>query len=223
MPAKRTRSTSAVATGTLAVLLGFGLTVQIRANDEAPADQVVTREDDLVTILDDLDSREEELRQQIAERRQTIEELGSGQQQSGRALTEAQERAEAIGILNGSVPASGPGLRVTIEDPEGAVTAGILLDAIQELRGAGAEAIQVDAVRIVVSSYVGGDPGELVIDGQPVSAPYDLRAIGPSDDLTVALNVSGGVVADVARFGGTARVTQSDDVVVDAIRPTAGE
>ena len=119
--------------------------------------------------------------------------------------------------------ASGPGLRVTIEDPEGAVTAGILLDAIQELRGAGAEAIQVDGVRIVVSSYVDGDPGELVIDGQPISAPYDLRAVGPSDDLTVALNVSGGVVADVARFGGTARVTQTDDVVVDAIRPPTGE
>ena len=160
-------------------MLGFALTVQIRANDEVPGDQVVTREDDLVTILDDLDSQEEELRQQIAERRQTLEELGSGQQQRGRALTEAQERAEAIAVLNGSVPASGPGLRVTIEDPEGAVTAGILLDAIQELRGAGAEAIQVDGVRIVVSSYVDGDPGELVIDGQPISAPYDLRPSAP--------------------------------------------
>jgi uncharacterized protein YlxW (UPF0749 family) len=219
----RRRSASALATGALAVVLGFALTVQVRANDEVPGDQVVTREDDLVTILDDLDSQEEELRQQIAERRQTLEELGSGQQQRGRALTEAQERAEAIAVLNGSVPASGPGLRVTIEDPEGAVTAGILLDAIQELRGAGAEAIQVDGVRIVVSSYVDGDPGELVIDGQPISAPYDLRAVGPSDDLTVALNVSGGVVADVARFGGTARVTQTDDVVVDAIRPPTGE
>ncbi len=218
----RKRWVSAVATGTLAVVLGFGLTVQIRSTG-ADEDQVVTREDDLVRILDDLNSQEEQLRQQIAERRRSVEELGSGQLQSGRALSEAQERAEAIAVLNGSAPARGPGLRVTIQDPDGAVTAGILLDAIQELRGAGAEAIQVDDVRIVVSSYVDGDPGELVIDGQPISAPYDIRAIGPSDDLSVALNVSGGVIADVTRFGGTTRVVPSDDVVVDATRSALGE
>jgi uncharacterized protein YlxW (UPF0749 family) len=213
----RRRWGAAVATGTLAIVLGFGLTVQIR-NTGVPTELVGAREDDLVRILDDLDSQEEELRQQISERRQSLEELGSGQLQSGRALTEAQERAEAIAVLNGSVPATGPGLRVTVQDPEGAVTAGILLDAIQELRGAGAEAIQVDDVRVVVSSYVGGKPGELVVDGRPITAPYDIRAIGPADDLTVALNVSGGVVADVARYGGSTRVVQSDQVVVDATR-----
>ena len=111
---------------------------------------------------------------------------------------------------------------MTIQDPDGAVTAGILLDAIQELRGAGAEAIQVDDVRIVVSSYVGGNPGDLVIDGQPITAPYDIHVIGPSDDLNVALNVSGGVIADVARFGGATRVVPSDDVLVDATRKATG-
>jgi uncharacterized protein YlxW (UPF0749 family) len=209
-------------TGVLAVVLGFALTVQIRTSGES-AGQVVSREEDLVTILEGLDSQEEQLRQQLAERRRLVEELGTSQLQDGRALTEAQERAAAIAVLNGSAPARGPGLRVTIQDAEGAVSAGILLDAIQELRGAGAEAIQVDGVRIVVSSYVGGDPGELAIDGQPITAPYDFRVIGPPDDLDVALNVPGGVTADVARFGGTTRVQQSDEIVVDAVRPSAGE
>jgi uncharacterized protein YlxW (UPF0749 family) len=221
-PPRRSRWGPALATGALAIALGFGLTVQIR-NTGVPTDLIGAREDDLVRILDGLDSQEEELREQISERRQSLEELGSGQLQSGRALTEAQERAEAIAVLNGSVPATGPGLRVTVQDPEGAVTAGILLDAIQELRGAGAEAIQVDDVRIVVSSFVDGEPGELVIDGRPISAPYEIRAIGPSDDLTVALNVSGGVVADVARYGGSTRVVQSDQVVVDATRSATGD
>ena len=80
--------------------------------------------------------------------------------QSGRALDRgAGSGPRRSPVLNGSVPATGPGLRVTVQDPEGGVTAGVLLDAIQELRGAGAEAIEVDGVRVVVSSYVGGDPG----------------------------------------------------------------
>src|SRR3712207_1539917 len=123
---------------------------------------------------------------------------------------------EAIGILNGSLPASGPGVRLTIQDPEGAVPPSVVLDAIQELRGAGAEAIEVDGVRVVVSSAVTGTPGALRIDGVPLDDPYEFLVVGPPAAMEVALNVSGGVVADVGRVGGTATVRQVDDVTVQA-------
>ncbi|WP_346618930.1 DUF881 domain-containing protein [Blastococcus montanus] len=206
---------AALATAALTIALGFGLTVQIRSTTE-PEGQPDQREEDLVLILDSLNAREETLRRQIAETRQTIEDLSSGQEQSGGALDEAESRAEAIGVLAGTLPARGPGLRMTVQDPDGAVPASVVLGAIQELRGAGAEAIQVDDVRIVVSSAVTGTPGELRIDGQPISAPYEFRVIGPPRELDVALKVSGGVVADVGRVGGKARVEQADDVTVDA-------
>lgn len=212
------RGVSAVVTAALALVLGFAMVVQIRSTGEAE-ERIGATEDDLVRILDDLDSREEQLRRQLAEREQAVEELSDGRSQSGSALAEAQRRAEAIGVLNGTLPASGPGLRLLIQDPEGAVTTAVLLDAIQELRGAGAEAIEVDGVRVVVSSYVGGTPGELTVDGQELRAPYEILAIGPPAGLEVALNVSGGVVADVARAGGSAEVEQVDEVVIDAVVP----
>jgi uncharacterized protein YlxW (UPF0749 family) len=177
---------------------------------------VTTRQEDLVLILDELNAREETLRQEIAETRQTIEDLGSGQQRSQRAAEEAQARAEAIGILSGTLPASGPGLVLTVQDPDGAVPTSVVLDAIQELRGAGAEAIEVDGVRVVVSSAVTGSPGALRIDGIPLDSPYEFRAVGPPAAMEVALNVSGGVVADISRVGGTAAVRQADVVTVEA-------
>ncbi len=210
------RVVSGVVTAALALVLGFGLVVQIRSTEEAE-ERTGATEADLVQILDELDTREEELRGQLTERGQAVEELSGGRTQSGSALAEAQRRAEAIGILAGTLPARGPGLRVVVQDPDGAVTPAVLLDALQELRGAGAEAIEVDGVRVVVSSYVGGSPGELQVDGQELSAPYELVVIGPPTDLEVALNVSGGVVADVARAGGRATVTQSDDLSVDSV------
>lgn len=209
------RTVSAIVTAALAVALGFGLVVQIRSTGEAEITGAT--EGDLVRILDELDAREQRLRQQLGEREQAVEELSGGRTRSGSALAEAQRRAEAIGILNGTLPATGPGLRLSIQDRDGAVTAAVLLDAIQELRGAGAEAIEVDGVRIVVSSYVSGTPGELTVDGQPLSAPYEVLAIGPPTDLEVALNVSGGVIADVARAGGSATVTQSDDLSIESV------
>jgi uncharacterized protein YlxW (UPF0749 family) len=214
-PRSWNRVASGVVTGALALALGFGLVVQIRSTGEE--EMTGATEDDLVRILDELDTREEQLRQQLAEREQAVEELSGTRTQSGSALAEAQRRAEAIGIMNGTLPARGPGLRLVIQDPEGAVTTAVLLDAIQELRGAGAEAIEVDGVRVVVSSYVGGTPGELTVDGQELEAPYEVLAIGPPTDLEVALNVSGGVVADVARTGGSATVTQADQLTVDSL------
>ncbi|MGY2066678.1 DUF881 domain-containing protein [Blastococcus sp. SYSU DS0619] len=177
------------------------------------------REEELVLILDDLNAREEALRRQIGATRQTFEDLSSGQEQSGSALEEARSRAEAIGILAGTLPATGPGLRITIQDTDGAVPASVILGAIQELRGAGAEALQVDGVRVIASSAVTGTPGDLRIDGQPLSAPYDVRAVGPPAAMAVALEVSGGIVADVSRVGGKAVVEQVDVVTVDATVP----
>lgn len=199
----------------VALVLGFALTVQIR-NTAEPHTQVATREEDLVLILEELNDREAELRRQIGRTRQTVEELSTGQRQSDRAAEEARARAEAIGILNGTLPASGQGVALTIQDPDGAVPASVVLDAIQELRGAGAEAMQVDGVRVVVSSAVSGPPGALRVDGIPLDSPYEFRVVGPPAAMEVALNVSGGVVADVGRVGGRAVVRQADVVTVDA-------
>lgn len=210
------RVISGVVTASLAVVLGFALVVQIRSTEESEERNGAT-EEDLVQILDELGTREELLRAQLAEREQAVEELSGGRTQAGSALAEAQRRAEAIGILNGTLPATGPGLRLMIQDPEGAVTTAVLLDAIQELRGAGAEAIEVDGVRVVASSYVGGTPGELTVDGQELDAPYEIVVIGPPTDLEVALNVSGGVVDDVARAGGSASVRQADELTIDTL------
>ncbi|MGY2085346.1 DUF881 domain-containing protein [Blastococcus sp. SYSU DS0539] len=209
------RPVAALATAALTVTLGFALTVQIRSTAE-PEDQDVRREQDLVLILDELNAREEELRRQIGTTRQTVDELSSGQEQSGGALEEARSRAEAIGILAGTLPATGPGLRITINDADGAVPASVILGLIQELRGAGAEALQIDGVRVIVSSAVTGTPGDLRIDGEPLSAPYDVRVVGPPAAMAVALEVSGGIVADVGRVGGKAVVEQVDVVTVDA-------
>jgi uncharacterized protein YlxW (UPF0749 family) len=94
-----------------------------------------------------------------------------------------------------------------------------VLDAIQELRGAGAETMQIDGVRIGVTSAVTGDPGDLRIDGEAITSPYDIVVIGSPQDLETAMNIPGGVVDNVNRRGGSVVIAQSDSVLVDALRP----
>jgi uncharacterized protein YlxW (UPF0749 family) len=204
--------------GVLTMLLGFAFAVQVRSTDTG-TQLAGQREEDLVRILDELNAREDRLRQQIAEQRAALDQLGSSDSRSATALEEARSRAQAIGILNGTIAAQGPGIRMTVHDPGGAVRVADLLDAIEELRGAGAETMQIDAVRVGVSTAVTGDPGALRLDGTLLTAPYEFLAIGSPQNLETAMNIPGGVVQRISGQGGSVSITQERQVVVDALRP----
>jgi uncharacterized protein YlxW (UPF0749 family) len=94
-----------------------------------------------------------------------------------------------------------------------------VLDVLQELRNAGAETMQIDGIRVGVSSAVTGDAGSLQLDGQPLTAPFEVRVIGSPEDLQTAMNIPGGVVSTVQSRGGSVDIRQVQDVVVDALRP----
>jgi uncharacterized protein YlxW (UPF0749 family) len=217
--ARRRRDPLAAALiGVLTLLLGFAFAVQVRnvGDDQALAG---AREEDLVRILDDLNAREERLREQISDQRTALQQLTSSDSQSAAALEEARQRAEAIGILNGTIAAQGPGLTMTVRDPEDAVRVADILDAIQELRGAGAETMQIDGVRVGVSTAVTGNPGGLMIDGRPITTPYEFVVIGSPQNMETAMNIPGGVAPRLKSRGAEVEISQSDEVVVDALRP----
>ena len=216
-PRRRRDPLAAALIGVLTLLLGFAFAVQVRTTGTGE-DYATLREEDLVRILDDLEAREDRLREQIADQRAALRDLNSSDSQSEAALQEARERAEALGILNGTVAAQGPGLRMTLRDPAGQVRVADLLDAIQELRGAGAETMQIDGVRVGVSTAVTGEPGQLRIDGTEVDSPYEIRVIGSPQDLQTAMSIPGGVVDRVGQRGGSVDIEQSETVVVDALR-----
>ena len=217
-PRRRRDPLAASLIGVLTLLLGFAFAVQVRSTD-TDEQLAGAREEDLVRILDDVTAQEDRLRQEIADQRVALDSLGDSDTVAAAALQEAQQRAESLGILNGTVAARGPGLELTIRDPMDQIDVDVLLNAIQELRGAGAETMQIDDVRIGVSSAVTGTAGQLAVDGRALEAPYTLRVIGSPQDMATALNIPGGVATRVNTAEGSLDVVQSTDVVVDALRP----
>ena len=217
-PRRRRDPMAAVLIGLLTMLLGFAFAVQVRTVGD-DTQLAGAREEDLVRILDELDAQEERLRDQLAEQRNALEQLTNSDSQAATALDAARERAEAIGILTGTLAARGPGLRMLIRDPEDRVRVADLLDAIQELRGAGAETMQIDDVRVGVSTAVTGEPGSLMIDGRPITAPYEILVIGSPQNMQTAMNIPGGVVQRINNRAGSVDIAQLDEVIVDALRP----
>jgi hypothetical protein len=112
--------------------------------------------------------------------------------------------------LAGTLPATGPGIELTINDPQGRVRSAALLDTLEELRDAGAEVIQVGDVRVGVNTYFA--------DGQSLTRPYRLLAIGDPHTLATALNIPGGVLQSLRNSGADGVVGQQPKVTVQAVR-----
>lgn len=210
---------SQVLIGLILAVLGFALVVQLRTNRESSG-FASARQEDLVRILDDLSARGERLRGEIEDLQRTRDRLTGGAGQDAAAVEESKRRQDALRILAGTVAAAGPGVQVTITDPEHAVTADVLLDTMQELRDAGAEAMQVNDVRLTGSSWFTDSGPGVVADGKPLKAPYVFTAIGDPHTLADAMAIPGGVIDSVGgRSGAAATVTQKDRLVVSALRP----
>jgi len=212
----RPRATKANALAALlAILLGFAVATQVRQNQVQGLESL--RQSELVTILDNASLLSARLDQNARELQATRDELISGSTSGAAALTAAQERLDTLRMLAGTAQVHGPGIRMTISDPGARVTAPLLLDAIEELRDAGAEAIQVGSVRVVASTYFGQAGSGVEIDGTTVTNPYVILAIGDPQTLSSAMEIPGGLSENVRQLGASITTNQSTDLVVGAL------
>jgi uncharacterized protein YlxW (UPF0749 family) len=219
----------------LLALLGFGGVVAVRSAD--PSSSLATASPERLAArlraigADDrsLAAQEDRLRGEAAALASPLAagprsgadagQQGAGQQGAASAGA-ARARADELAVLAGTVPVRGPGLELTIRDPHRSVEASVLVDALQELRDAGAEAIEISGVRTAVSTYIADSPGHgLVVDGTSISAPYVVTVIGDAHTLDQALRIPGGVLDTVAsRDGAQAGVQTSGDLEIKALR-----
>jgi uncharacterized protein YlxW (UPF0749 family) len=215
----RPRATrSQLLTCVLCLLLGFAVAAQVKSN-RADTTFASARQDELVGILSDVSARSDRLRGDIRDLEDTkarLERDGQGQA----ALEEAGRRATTYGILAGTLPATGPGIELFIDDPGTKVRASVLLDTVEELRDAGAEVIQVNDVRAGVDSYFLDAPARdgIDMDGRHLRPPYRLLVIGDPHTLATALNIPGGVMKTLRNSGANGLITQREKVAVSAVR-----
>ncbi len=211
--------------GTLAVLLclllGIAIVTQVRQTESGDSLETA-RPADLLVLLDSLRQREATLNTEVSELQNTLNSLQASGNNDQAAIQAAQARLAALSILVGAVGATGPGVTVTIEDPGPGVSPEVMLDVINELRAAGAEAIEINdahqSVRVGVDTWVVGMPGSLTVDSKTLSPPYSILAIGDPPTLAAAMNIPGGAEDSIKRVGARMSVLQADRVDVTTLR-----
>lgn len=199
----------------LAALLGFAIATQVRQTQAQGLEDL--RQDELVRILDDVTQNGNRLDDEIADLETTRDGLADNEAGSPEAIAAAKERADTLGILSGTERATGPGITLTITDDGGEVDAATLLDTVQELRDAGAEAIQIGDVRVVASTSFTDDGKGITADGKKLTSPYRFTVIGDAQTMSSAMEIPGGVSESVRTKGGEATIREFDSINVEAL------
>lgn len=208
----------------LLAVLGFAAVTQVRSNQTSNT-YASLREEDLIQVLTGLNGAAERARNEIQRLEETQRQLESETSSRNTAIQEAQTRVEDLNILAGLVPVHGPGIRMVVTEVDGRVKLSSLLDTVQELRTAGAEAMEFnDSVRVTAQSAFDESVGGIVLDGQELSSPYVIEVIGEPRTLDTGLNFTSGPIEKLEDYdGASVEITELDDVeissVVEATRP----
>lgn len=207
-----------VAVAILLAALGFTAVTQIRLYSSTDAYSGLPQSD-LVEALSGLSAASAHAEAELTKLEQTRRSLQDSSDQGSVALEHARSELNTLGILAGTLPAVGPGLRIVVHDPHGRYSVGHLLDGIEELRDAGAEAIELNGqVRVVAQTSFAAGNGGILVDGRLVTAPYTLDVIGDPAQLIPALSFPGGFKDEVAEDGGTTTVTRLAAVHITVLR-----
>jgi uncharacterized protein YlxW (UPF0749 family) len=205
----------------LLAVLGFAAVTQVQSNDRDD-NYVGARQGDLIQLINNLSLAEQRAENEITKLQRTRDSLGNDTDASRTALERARQQANTLGILAGTLPAEGPGIRVTVGDPATGSGVGTnqLINGLQELRDAGAEVIEInDSVRVVAqTSLVDSPGGGVLVDGERVEAPYTIDAIGDPNTLATALDFTGGFIDEVEGVGGKVNIKQLQNVRVMSVR-----
>lgn len=195
----------------VSLILGLMLAAQFKNVQKVGGNVSIQRTEQLTAEIKKLRQENEQLTNQIQEYEEVIEKYESAAQEKGsdyQALTAELSKAK---MQAGLLPLEGPGVVVTVNnlyinniDGNGQIVQSVyyedLLQLVNELNAAGAEAIAINDERIIATSEIRNAGDYIVINTNRHSVPFEIKAIGNPENLEAALKLLGGVVDNLGEI-----------------------
>lgn len=185
--------------GLITMILGIMLAIQFRSNRYIEQGVPADRAQELQVELSKLERDTGKLDREIADLTYKIDQAKKGQLQAQAAIQDELKKAR---IGAGLVTMTGPGIEVILDNPPSQGRRGSvfiirdedLLRIVNELRGAGAEAISINGQRMISTSEIRLAGSFININLERIEPPFQVLAIGSQEKLKSSLEISGGLV-----------------------------
>lgn len=215
-----------VAMTAICILLGIMIGVQYNTVQKQRISTENQRLSEAATALKQLQEERDAFERKNEELEKTIKEYEQGVIGTDMMRREIEQLRDFAGLTE----MTGSGIAVTMNDSSAQksgnknaylVHAEDILSVINELNGAGAQAVSVNGQRIVGTSAVACAGSIVTVNGVRVAAPFEILAIGDAEVLQAALKFPGGVVDSLAPWGIEINIRRESILTVPAYTQTA--
>lgn len=177
------------------------------------------RADELKEDLITLQNTVIDLRNRLQELKDENKELENARVGSDDAARKLKENLEKARVFAGLTDVKGKGIIVTLDDNTLVyVEEEDILDVVNELRAAGAQAISVNEERIVATSEVREAGNYIMVNQVKMQAPFVVKAISDPDKLERSLKIPNGVIENLEALQLQVNVKKADNIVIPKVR-----
>ena len=179
---KKGKITMTAILGIMCLILTMLIFVQVKTISQTDISELETmRESELKTEITALKTKYEEAATKIKETNEKILEYEDAAIEGKEASILLQKELKETEDLLGNNPVTGEGIIIKMSNTATTrVNTEDLMELINLLKNAGAEAISINEQRIVYDSYIAdlNDEYYITVKGQRITAPYTIKAIG---------------------------------------------
>lgn len=212
--------------GITCALLVYGICIQIKTinstnSSYSTSNTVNDLRDEVLKNKEKYDNKYEELEKTEA----ALEKERESTTSNNGELSNLEEQIKEGNKLLGLTEVTGEGVIVTLKDntstsPNALVDNSDLvvhdmdvLSVINELKNAGAEAIAINDQRLINTTGIVCDGNVIQINGQKIGAPFEIKAIGLSEQLA-ALSRPGGYLSILQQYGIGTELVKSKSITI---------
>lgn len=211
--------------GIMCMLLTLGIAIQIKTINQMNNKSVTNSatENDLRDSVLKTKEKYDNTYAKVEKLEKELEELQTSASVNSDKANELQEKLKEYKKILGLTEVSGNGLEITLKDGDenqsksvlsSLVHHGDILQVVNALRNAGADAISVNDQRIVNTSAISCIGNVVKINGEKVGVPYVIKAIGNPELLYGAIEMNGGYVSNLRREGVDVEVKKVKDITI---------
>lgn len=220
---------AALTLGLLCCILTVAIRIQLKTVDDTNStvsqtltsnelrDQVLKWKEKYDNATSDLEKSENKL-----------EEVRLQSTKNDESAVSKEEEIKLDNILLGLTDVTGSGIVITLRDNNTItnigkmdnielylVHAGDLVEVVNALRNAGAEAISINSQRITNSTSIYCAGNVVIVNGQKISSPVEIKAIGSPELLYGSLTIPGGYLELLTETGVIVNVEKKDNIRID--------
>ena len=214
----------AITLGVMCFLLTMAICVQLKTMSSASStvSQSLTDNglrDEVLKMKEKYDNTYNELQNAQKE----LEKIRQAATQNDSTAEAKEQELKENNMLLGNTDVVGDGVEVVLADatvtnsinPSSQIIHyGDIQDVVNELKNAGAEAIEINGQRLINTSAITCEGNIIKINGERVGSPFHIRAIGSQSLLYGALTRAGSCLDIIREYGNTAEVTRVDDITI---------